>query len=284
MSYNRILIEQKIREFLQEDCSFIDVSSKVIPEKAVTSAKIIAKSEGIVSGLEELEILYRILKVSTSFKKVDGEEVNIGDVIVELKGNVRDILLGERIGLNLITRMSAITTTARKYDELIKISGKKVKIACTRKTTPGIRIFEKKAAELGGADVHRFSLDDMVLLKDTHLKYFDGNIEKLLSNAKKRNSFSKKIEIEVENVEDVLIAAKNGADIIMLDNMGPDQVEDAINLLKKNNLRKNVIIEVSGGINQDNIIDYLLSEPDIISSGELTQFPEQKVNFSLRFD
>ncbi|MFW9826972.1 MAG: carboxylating nicotinate-nucleotide diphosphorylase [Candidatus Thorarchaeota archaeon] len=284
MSYNRILIEQKIREFLQEDCSFIDVSSKVIPEKAVTSAKIIAKSEGIVSGLEELEILYRILKVSTSFKKVDGEEVNIGDVVVELKGNVRDILLGERIGLNLITRMSAITTTARKYDELIKISGKKVKIACTRKTTPGIRIFEKKAAELGGADVHRFSLDDMVLLKDTHLKYFDGNIEKLLSNAKKRNSFSKKIEIEVENVEDVLIAAKNGADIIMLDNMGPDQVEDAINLLKKNNLRKNVIIEVSGGINQDNIIDYLLSEPDIISSGELTQFPEQKVNFSLRFD
>jgi nicotinate-nucleotide pyrophosphorylase (carboxylating) len=284
MSYNRILIEHKIREFLLEDCKFIDVSSKVIPEKAETSAKIVAKSEGIVSGLEELEILYRILKVSTSLKKDDGEEVNIGDVIVELRGNIRDILLGERTGLNLITRMSAITTTARKYDEIIKISGKKVKIACTRKTTPGIRLFEKKAAELGGADVHRFSLDDMVLLKDTHLKYFNGNIENLLSNAKKRNSFSKKIEIEVEKVEDVLMAAKNGADIIMLDNMGPDQVEDAINLLKKNNLRNNVIIEVSGSINQENIIDYLLSEPDIISSGELTQFPEQRVDFSLRFD
>ncbi|MFX1384773.1 MAG: carboxylating nicotinate-nucleotide diphosphorylase [Promethearchaeota archaeon] len=284
MSYNRILIEHKIREFLQEDCMFIDVSSKVIPEKAETSAKIIAKSEGFISGLEELGFLFKILKVETSFKKNDGEEVNIGDVVVELKGNVREILLGERTGLNLVTRMSAITTTARKYAELIKVSGKNVKMACTRKTTPGIRIFEKKAAELGGADVHRFSLDDMVLLKDTHLKFYKGNIEKLLSNVKKKNSFSKKIEIEVENVEDVLIAAKNGADIIMLDNMGPDQVEDAINLLKKNNLRNNVIIEVSGGINQDNIIDYLLSEPDIISSGELTQFPEQKVDLSLRFD
>lgn len=284
MSYNRILIEHKIREFLQEDCMFIDVSSKVIPEKAETSAKIIAKSEGFISGLEELGFLFKILKVETSFKKNDGEEVNIGDVVVELKGNVREILLGERTGLNLVTRMSAITTTARKYVELIKVSGKNVKMACTRKTTPGIRIFEKKAAELGGADVHRFSLDDMVLLKDTHLKFYKGNIEKLLSNVKKKNSFSKKIEIEVENVEDVLIAAKNGADIIMLDNMGPDQVEDAINLLKKNNLRNNVIIEVSGGINQDNIIDYLLSEPDIISSGELTQFPEQKVDLSLRFD
>ena len=107
--------------------------------------------------------------------------------------------------------MSAITTTARKYVELIENSGKSVKIACTRKTIPGIRIFEKKAAEIGHADVHRFSLDDMVLLKDTHLKYYDGNVEKVLEKVKKVNSFSKKIEIEIEKVDDVLRAAKNGA-------------------------------------------------------------------------
>jgi len=167
---------------------------------------------------------------------------------------------------------------------LIKDSGKRVKIACTRKTTPGIRIFEKKAAELGQADVHRFSLDDMVLLKDTHLRYYNGNIEKLLKEAKMRNSFSKKIEIEIEKVDDILTAAKNGADIIMLDNMNPDQVEDAINLLKKHNLRDNIIVEVSGGITQENFMDYLLSEPDVISSGLITQFPSEHVDFSLRFD
>ena len=284
MSYNRIVIEQKLKEFLKEDCMFIDVSSKVIPENAKVSAKIFTKSTGYVSGLNELKILYNILNVSSSFKKKDGDEVNNGDIIVELTGNARDILLGERTVLNLITHMSAITTTARKYVKLIKDSGKDVKIACTRKTTPGIRIFEKKAAELGLADEHRFSLDEMVLLKDTHLRYFNGDIVNLLSDTKKRVSFSKKIEIEIEKVEDVLTAAKNGADIIMLDNMGPDQVEDAINLLKKNNLRDKVIIEVSGGITSDNIVDYLLSEPDVISSGLLTQFPSEQVDFSLRFD
>ncbi len=284
MSYNKILIEEKIKHFLYEDCIFIDVSSKIIPKNAIASAKIFSKGFGYVSGLEELKILYNILNVSTILKKKDGEEVNNGDVLVELKGSARDILLGERTGLNLITHMSAITTTARKYFKIIKDSGKNIKIACTRKTTPGIRIFEKKAAELGFADTHRFSLDDMVLLKDTHLKFYEGKIEKMLSDIKQENSFSKKIEIEIEKVEDVLTAAKSGADIVMLDNMDPDQVEDAINTLKEHNLRDKIIIEISGGITQDNILDYLLPEPDVISLGLITQFPSEQVDFSLRFD
>ena len=130
MSYNKIVIEQKIKEFLQEDCMYIDVSSKVIPENAKASAKIFAKSAGYVSGLKEIKILCDILNISCSFKKNDGEDVNNGDIIVELIGSARDILLGERLGLNLITHMSAITTTARKYVKLIKDSGKNVKIAC----------------------------------------------------------------------------------------------------------------------------------------------------------
>lgn len=284
MSYNRILIEKKIKEFLQEDCVFIDVSSKIIPENAKTSAKIIAKSDGYISGLEELEIIFNILNIEPNFKKKDGESLNNGDIVVELKGNVRDILLGERVGLNLITHMSAITSITKKFVEIINNSGKKVKIACTRKTTPGIRIFEKKAVELGGGDTHRFSLDDMILLKDTHLRYYNGDVEKLLRNIKEIVSFTKKIEIEVEKVEDVLIAAQNGADIIMLDNFTADQVEDAINLLKKHNLREKVIVEISGGITTENIVDYLLSEPDVISSGLITQFPSEQVDFSLRFN
>lgn len=287
MSYNKIVIEKRLRKFLQEDCNFWDVSAVCIPEDAKVTAKIIAKSRGYVSGLHELKILYNILNVSTSFFIKDGEAFKEGDIIAELGGSARDILMGERTGLNLITHMSSITTTTRKYVDIIKKSGKNVKIACTRKTLPGLRIFEKKAVNLAGdlADTHRFSLDDMILLKDTHLKYYDGDIEKLLRDVKKKASFSKKIEIEIEKVDDVLIAAKNGADIIMLDNMNSDQVKRAIELLKKENLRDSVLLEVSGGINLKNINAYLAQDaPDIISSSGLTQFPSEKVDLSLRFD
>ena len=284
MSYNKIVIEKKLREFLEEDCCFFDVSTINIPEDAEVSAKIIAKSSGYVSGLEELKILFDILNVSTNFLKKDGKKVKKGENVVELKGNARNILLGERVGLNLVTHMSAITTTTRKFVKIIDESGKKAKIACTRKTLPGLRIFEKKAVILGGGDPHRFSLDDMILLKDTHLRYYNGDVGKLLKEVKDVASFSKKIEIEVEKPNDALVAAESGADIIMLDNMSPDQVEDVIKLLKEHNLRENIIIEISGGINEDNIVDYLISSPDIISTSELTQFPSEKVDLSLRFD
>ncbi|MHA2474683.1 MAG: carboxylating nicotinate-nucleotide diphosphorylase [Promethearchaeota archaeon] len=282
-NYNRFTIERKLKEFIEEDCNFTDVSSSVIPEKAESIAKIIAKSEGYISGLEELKMLFGILHVSLDLNKVDGQQFKEGDVIAELQGKTRDILLGERVGLNIITHMSAITSTTKKFVEIIANSGRNVKIACTRKTTPGIRIFEKKAVEIGGGDTHRFSLDDF-LLKDTHLRYYKGDVEKLLGDAKRNASFTKKIEIEVENVKDVLIAAQNGADIIMFDNFTPDEVEDAINLLKKNDLREKVIVEVSGGITLDNLVDFLLPEPNIVSSGLLTQFPSEQVDFSLRFD
>jgi len=281
--YNQIIIRKKLEEFIGEDCNFADVSSSVIPEEAETSAKIFAKSGGYISGLQEIEIIFDILNISTIFHKKDGDAFMKGDLIVELKGRTRNILMGERLGLNILTHMSAITSTTQKFVEIIKNTGKDVKIACTRKTTPGLRIFEKKAVEIGGGDPHRFSLDE-VLLKDTHLRFHKGDVETLLKAIKKMVSFTKKIELEIEKVEDALTAAKNGADIIMFDNFTPDQVEDAINLLKQNNLRENVIIEVSGGISTENIVDYLLSEPDIISSGNITQFPSEFVDFSLRFD
>jgi len=284
VKFNNLILERKIREFLEEDCNFSDISSSIIPESAISSAKIITKSSGYISGLEELNLIYDILNVSVNLIKKDGDRVKRGDILAHLKGETQAILFGERTALNLLSHMSAITTTTRKYVEIIKTSGKAVKIACTRKTLPGLRIFEKKAVFLGGGETHRFSLDDMILLKDTHLKYYDGNIEKMMIEIEKSASFTKKIEIEIERVEDVLIAAKFGADIIMLDNMNPDQVEDAISTLKKNKVRGMVIVEVSGGITLDNIVDYVIAEPDIISSSELTQFPSEKVDISLRFD
>ena len=284
VKFNNLILERKIREFLEEDCHFSDISSSIIPENAISTAKIITKSSGYISGLEELNLIYDILNVSVKLIKKDGDRVKKGDVLAHLKGETQSILFGERTALNLLYHMSAITTTTRKYVEIIKNSGKAVKIACTRKTLPGLRIFEKKAVFLGGGETHRFSLDDMILLKDTHLKYYNGNIEEMMIEIKKSASFTKKIEIEIERVEDVLIAAKFGADIIMLDNMNPDQVEDAISTLKRNKVRGMVIVEVSGGITLENIVDYVIAEPDIISSSELTQFPSEKVDISLRFD
>ncbi|MGV9142275.1 MAG: carboxylating nicotinate-nucleotide diphosphorylase [Promethearchaeota archaeon] len=283
MEYNKIIIKRKLREFLEEDCRFKDVSSAFIPESSVSSAKIIAKSDGFVSGLEELNILYNILNVNVNTHIEDGEKVKNGDRIATLEGNTRDILLGERVGLNILTHMSAITTTTRHFVNIIQNAGKKTKIACTRKTIPGMRIFEKRAVEIGGGDTHRMSLDDMILLKDTHLKFYDGNIQKLLKDVKQRASFSKKIELEVEKVDDAIVAVKNGIDIVMLDNMSPNRVKQAIDDLIQENLRERTIIEISGGVTAENIEDYLVAEPDIISSSQLTQFPSKKVDLSLRF-
>lgn len=284
MSYNRILIKEKLKQFLIEDNSFIDVSSNSIPKDSASSAAINAKSDGYLSGLEELEILYQLLKVNVNNNKEDGDQIHKGDIVAKTDGKTRNILLGERVGLNLMSHMSAITTTTRKFVKIIEDSGKKVKIACTRKTLPGLRLFEKKAVNLGGGDTHRFNLDDMVLLKSTHLRFYNGNIVKLLNDVKSQVSFTKKIEIEVENVNDVLIAVKNKADIIMLDNMNPNKVQDAINLLKQEKLRDQAIIEVSGNITLENIFDYLISEPDVISTSVLTQKPTEFVDYSLRFD
>lgn len=283
MTYNKLIIERKLREFLEEDCTFRDVSSEFISKDEFVTARIMAKSDGYISGLEELGILYEMLGVSLTFFKEDGELIKKGDLIVELNGDTNQILLGERTGLNLLMLMSAITTTTRRFVEIMEKSGVKVKIAGTRKTTPGLRIFEKKAVELGGGDPHRFSLDDMILLKDTHLKYYDGNVKELLEDIRQKASFSKKIEIEIEKLKDVIIAAENRADIIMLDNMTAAQVKEAIEMLNNKELRDKVIIEVSGGITLKNLSAYIDAKPDVISTSELTLFPSEKVDLSLRF-
>ncbi len=286
MNLNKIRVEELFKAFLKEDCYFNDVSSEIIPEDSVTSANIIAKSNGYIAGLEEIKILFNLLNIEVFLSKKDGEAIKPGDNILKLKGNTRHILLCERIALNLLINMSSITTTTKEFIRIIHKSGKKIILSCTRKTLPGLRIFQKKAVYLGGGDTHRFSLDDMVLLKDTHLRYYMGNIENLLKIIRNKVSYSKKIEIEIEKVEDILVAAKNGADIIMCDNMSPENVKKAIYLLNQSNLRenKNILVEVSGGITLDNISDYLDSEPDIISIGDLTSFPAMKVDLSLRFE
>lgn len=157
-----------------------------------------------------------------------------------------------------------------------------VRIAGTRKTSPGIAKFDKYALTVGGVDTHRFSLDDMVLIKDNHIAVCGSPLDALLK-AKENTSFSKKIEIEVETLDDAVECVENGADIVMLDNMSGDEVKNVIDELEKLNIRQNSLIEVSGGITKDNIMDYVEYGVDIISIGALTH-SSRSLNFSLRIE
>ncbi len=281
--FNRIAVKKKIQEFLEEDCYFQDITSEIIPENKNIKAQIIAKNLGYISGLKEIELLFELLNVKITVFKKDGNKVVENDLIYKLSGNARNILYGERTSLNILTRMSAITSSSRDLIKIVEKLKKNTIIACTRKTTPGFRVFEKRAAILGGADTHRWNLDDMVLIKDTHLNYYSGDVKKILKKSRNLTSFTKKIEIEVENIADALIAVKNGADIIMLDNMKPKQIDETIMALEAEGLRKNILLEASGEINIENIKEYIKTGVNIISLGSLTQFPHKRVDFSLEF-
>jgi nicotinate-nucleotide pyrophosphorylase (carboxylating) len=179
-------------------------------------------------------------------------------------------LLGiERTLLNLLARMSGIATKTRRLVKKIQESGYKTRIACTRKVAPGLLYFDKKATSLGGGDTHRLHLDDLIIIKNNHLA-ITGDIGKTLRKVRDTISFSKKIEIEVSGRREAQEAARAGADIIMLDNFSPSQIEETIALLEKEKLRSKVLIEASGGITEENILKIASTGVDIISLGEIT--------------
>jgi nicotinate-nucleotide pyrophosphorylase (carboxylating) len=188
---------------------------------------------------------------------------------MKISGDARTILAVERTLLNLISRMSGIATTTKGLAEKLKKAGATVKIAATRKTAPGLLYFDKKAVLTGGGDPHRLHLGDMILVKDNHIAVA-GSIENAVKNAKQNASFSKKIEVEVARVTDVLKAAEAGADIIMLDNFSPKQINAAVRLLKRAGFFGKILLEASGGITAKNLLEYAAAQVDIISIGELT--------------
>ncbi len=188
---------------------------------------------------------------------------------MEMEGDARTILSIERTVLNILMRMSGISTITRELVDIVGNVDNRVIVAGTRKTTPGLQFFEKEAIRLGGGDTHRFRLDDSVLIKDNHIAIV-GSVKKAVEKAKKYVSFTKKIEIEVESIDDALEAAISGADIVMLDNMNPSEVKNVVNALINKNLREKILIEVSGGINPDNIADYAETGVDVISTGYIT--------------
>lgn len=251
---------------LEEDAPFGDVTSEaVIPEGTKARAVIIAKQDGVIAGVEEAKALFEHFGVKVSVRKRDGEEVRKGDVILELEGDARAILLVERTALNVMGRMSGIATEVRRLVEKVRAVNPKVRIAGTRKTL--LKPLDKRAILIGGGEPHRFSLSDAILIKDNHLALVP--LGEAIRRAKAFSTY-KVVEVEVETLEDAIKAAKAGADVVMLDNMTPEEIERTIEALRREGLRERVKIEVSGGITPENIGEYARLDIDVISLGYLT--------------
>ena len=252
--------------FIEEDAPFGDLTSEaVVPEGTKARAVIIAKQEGVIAGVEEAKVLFEHFGVEAEVKKLDGEEVKRGDVIIELKGDARVILLVERTALNVMGRMSGIATEVKKLVERVKAVNPKVRVAGTRKTL--LKPIDKRAIIIGGGEPHRFSLSDAILIKDNHLALVP--LEEAIRRAKAFSVY-KVVEVEVESLEGALRAARAGADVVMLDNMTPEEIAETIEALKHEGLRERVKIEVSGGITPKNIEEYAELDVDFISLGYLT--------------
>ncbi|MHA1745247.1 MAG: carboxylating nicotinate-nucleotide diphosphorylase [Promethearchaeota archaeon] len=274
----KIILLQQLRGFLALDVASGDLSSGMIPITA-GHATISTKSSGILAGAEEAALLFEDNGIEVEQNLYDGAAITAGMAIFQLRGNLRDILMVERTALDFLMKLSSIATSTADFVAQIRPISPTLRLATTRKTTPGFGWFEKKAVFLGGGDTHRWNLSDMVMFKDTHLKFY-GDPLKLLTAAKKVVSFSKKIEIEIEKPEDIPLAIQGGADIIMLDNMTPSQIQTVLEPLKKEHPQ--ILFEASGNITLDNIESYANSGVDIVSTSAVVFYPHKPMDFSLR--
>jgi nicotinate-nucleotide pyrophosphorylase (carboxylating) len=264
-----------LRRFLDEDIGNGDITTESLGIAGTAAARIFPKSDCVVSGIEEVMAIFNILGVEAVAELEDGASAGRNRTVVSIQGDAAGILAGERLSLNLISRMSGIATLTRRLVTKCRRINPSVKVACTRKTTPGMRYFEKKAVMAGGGDPHRWRLDDAVLIKDNHLMLLPSVGEAVRRS--KEAGFTKKIEIEVEDHDRALEAAGAGADIVMLDNFTPEQAAITYRSLKDS--FPGITVEVSGGIGPDNIESYAASA-DVISLGWLTH-SVKAVDFSL---
>ncbi|HTX61069.1 MAG TPA: carboxylating nicotinate-nucleotide diphosphorylase [Methanobacterium sp.] len=261
---------KELYRMLNQDIGFEDTTTRaLIPSELIIKARIISKQRGVVAGLDLIYNFLGEFEIAVLDTKKDGDSLKAGQTILEMEGDASTILTLERTVLNILMRMSAIATITSHMVEKARRVNSGVIIAGTRKTTPGLQFWEKEAIRIGGGDTHRYRLDDAVLIKDNHLALV-GEVALAVEKAREYASFTKKIEIEVETKKDTIIAAESGADIIMLDNMSVNEVESVIKDLNDKGLRNNVIIEVSGGINPDNLVEYAKTGVDVISTGFIT--------------
>ncbi len=254
-----------IDRFLQEDIGDGDVTTEYFVPDVPGTAVITCEDRTLVAGLEEAAEVFGRLGVVSELLVKDGTWVPGGTEVMRLRGPEKGITTAERTALNILMRMSGIATAVGNATEILRKHNDHVMVAGTRKTTPGFRRFEKKAIILGGGDPHRYGLYDMVLIKDNHIEAM-GGIENVMERCLDL-PYSMKVEVEVENAHDAEVAAKCGADIIMLDNRSPEEARELYRLIK--DIDPNIMVEVSGRVTMDNIGDYA-DCADRISMGALT--------------
>ena len=257
--------DKLIRMALEEDITSEDVSTNaVMPTKVQGTVDLIAKEDGVIAGMDVYARVFKLLDEDTEIEMFchDGDEVREGDLMAKVTGDIRVLLSGERVALNYLQRMSGIATYTRSVAKLLEGSG--VTLLETRKTTPNCRVFEKYAVRVGGGCNHRYNLSDGVLLKDNHIGAA-GSITKAIQMAKAYAPFVRKIEIETETLEQVAEAVEAGADIIMLDNMTPEVMKQAVALIDGR-----AQTECSGNITKENIARICEIGVDFVSSGALT--------------
>lgn len=258
-------VDHLILEALREDISSEDVTTNSVMKEAVTGeVELICKQDGVIAGLDIFKRVFELLddNVNTEFYCKDGDEVNNGQLLGKVTGDIRVLLSGERVALNYLQRMSGIATYTNQVAKLL--NGSKTKLLDTRKTTPNMRIFEKYAVRVGGGYNHRYNLSDGILLKDNHIGAA-GSVTKAVQMAKEYAPFVRKIEVEVENMDMVKEAVAAGADIIMLDNMTLQDMKEAVKYI---NGRAET--ECSGNVTKENIENLVSIGVDYISSGALT--------------
>lgn len=264
------VLTEKLRKFIEEDVGQGDITTFLtVSPGTVIEAEVVAKEPGVIAGIEEALTLLESFGFQATGLVKDGVKVKEKTTLLEIVGDARNLLAIERTMLNLLSRMSGIATMTSQLIEKVRRAGYKTRIACTRKVAPGLSYFDKKAVMQGGGDTHRLHLDDLIIIKDNHLAVV-GDISQTIEKVRNAVSFSKKIEIEVSRADDALKAAKAGVDIIMLDNLSPREIKETIALLKKEGFRDKVLIEASGGITEQNILEFAATDVDILSLGELT--------------
>lgn len=259
------MLNSELERFIQEDLGPHDLSCTLVPEREV-EAIIFSKEECILAGIDVAMSIFKYFNLHATTSYHDGDQIQAGEIIFSLKGSSVSMLRAERLSLNFLGHLSGIATLTNRCVQIVRTFSD-AKVACTRKTVPGMRSLEKMAVMAGGGDTHRFSLSDCIMLKDNHIKLM--GFEAAISEAKKRASFTQKIEVEVETMEEALLVAGLGVDIIMLDNMRPGDVLRTVQTLKKAGLKEHVVIEVSGNITIENLEEYAKTGVDVISMGSL---------------
>jgi len=262
---NWFIVDEIIISALKEDMPYGDVTTDaVIDIETNTRAEFLAKEDGVIAGLDIARRVFELLDDKILFMKLvkDGTFVKKGTVIAEIAGNTAAILKGERTALNILQRLSGIASITKEFCN--KIEGTNVKIADTRKTTPGLRMLEKYAVKVGGGSNHRFSLSDGVLIKDNHIKAV-GGIKEAVDEVRRNVPHTIKIEVETETLDEVKEALASGADIIMLDNMSINDMKKAVEMAKGK-----ALIEASGNVSLQSVYDVALTGVDIISVGSIT--------------